>query len=225
MFKTRAGDRAAGRALKSHTESTSGLEITAQTMDVSVSPNSALFLLPDPVTCFRSASYNQIQTFRLSGDSSSVALLDWVTSGRKSLGEEWVFSRYYSVNEVWVDGKRVARDVLLLEDTENAVESLPKRTLEDRLAPYSCYATLILYGPLVQGVIQDIKSEYGSISVYKTRTPVDLIWSVSPFSHENGCVVRVAGKETESVKQWLGKALKMLEGVVGIDVYRRAFPL
>lgn len=224
MFKTRHGSRAAGKTVKPQPESASGLEITAQTMDVSISSNSALFLLPDPVTCFRSASYNQIQTFRLSEDSSSVALLDWVTSGRKSLGEEWVFSRYYSVNEVWVGGKRVARDVLLLEDTDKAVESLPKRTLADRLAPYSCYATLILYGPQVQGVIRDIKSEYASISVYKARAPTHLIWSMSPISNGKGCVVRIAGKDTESVRQWLRNALKMLEAVVGIDVYRRAFP-
>ena len=223
VFKTRRGDRAARKTVK-QPESNSGLEITAQTMDVSVSSNSALLLLPDPVTCFRSASYNQIQTFRLSDDSSSVALLDWVTSGRKSLGEEWVFSRYYSLNEVWVGGKRVARDVLLLEDTDKTVELLQRRTLADRMAPYSCYATLILYGPLVQGVIQGIKSEYALISVYKTRTPTHLIWSVSPILNENGCVVRIAGKDTESVKQWLGNALKMLEAVVGIDVYRRAFP-
>jgi urease accessory protein len=194
-------------------------------MDVLISPDSALFLLPDPVTCFRSASYNQIQTFRLSGDSASVALLDWVTSGRKSLGEEWVFSRYYSVNEVWVDGKNIAKDVLLLEDSIEDTKPLPQRRLSDRLAPYSCYATLILYGPLVHNVIRDINAEYETISVYKTNAPSDLTWSVSPISDGQGCVVRVAGKETEGVKNWLGHALRELEDLLSVDVYRRAFPL
>lgn len=193
-------------------------------MNISVSPGGAFFLLPDPVTCFRHASYNQIQTFRLLGDNASVVLLDWVTSGRKSLGEEWVFSRYYSVNEVWVDGKRIAKDVLLLDDAVNDAKPLPKRTLRDRLAPYSCYATLLLYGPLVQDVISDINEEYEIISVFKTNSPSNLIWSVSPVSDQGGIVVRVAGKETENVKSWLGNALRKLEDIVGIDVYRRAFP-
>lgn len=192
-------------------------------MDVLVSPDSALFLLPDPVTCFRSASYNQIQTFRLSGDGS-VVLLDWVTSGRKSLGEEWVFSRYYSVNEVWVNGKKIAKDVLLLEDPIEDTKTLPQRRLSDRLAPYSCYATLILYGPLVQNIVRDINTEYERISVFKTNAPLDLIWSVSPISEGNGCVVRVAGTDTEGVKTWLGDALRKLEDIISIDVYRRAFP-
>jgi urease accessory protein len=42
---------------------------------------------------------------------------------------------------------------------------------------------------------------------------------------ENGkChVVRVAGKETEFVKNWLRGALQGLQAVVGVDVYRKAF--
>ena len=79
-------------------------------MDVNIDSGSSLFLLPDPVTCFRSARYNQLQTFRAAADAS-VVLLDWISSGRKALGEDWSFSRYYSLNELWVDGKRVARDL------------------------------------------------------------------------------------------------------------------
>lgn len=223
VFKTRPGGRAAGRSNPTSCSS-SGHTVTAQTMDVFIAPDSALFLLPDPVTCFRSASYNQTQTLRLSGENASVVLLDWVTSGRKSLGEDWVFSRYYSVNEVWVDGKRIAKDVLLLEDSIQDTGPLPQRRLGDRLAPYSCYATLILYGPLVQNVIRDINAAYETISVFKMNTPSDLIWSVSAISEEKGSIVRVAGKDTELVKLWLGNALKKLEDVVGIDIYRRAFP-
>jgi urease accessory protein len=191
-------------------------------MDVIVSDKSSLFLLPDPVTCFRSASYNQVQTFRLSGDAS-VVLLDWLTSGRKSLGEEWVFSRYYSANEVWVNGERIAKDVLLLEDQQMDAKPLPLRSLKESLAPYSCYATLILYGPEVAGTIHDISAQYNIISVFKTGDPSELIWSLSPISEGVGCVVRVAGKETENVKRWLGKMLRGLEGVIGIDIFRKAF--
>lgn len=123
-----------------------------------------------------------------------------------------------------MDGKRIARDVLLLEDADDGIKVLPRRTLADRLAPYSCYATLILYGSLVNDAMQDINTEYSRISVFKTKLPSDLIWSVSPIADGLGCVVRVAGKDTESVKTWIGKALRKLVQVVGVDVYRRAFP-
>lgn len=210
VFKFRPGQHAA---------STVPVQVTTQKMDFSVAPAGALFLLPDPVTCFRSASYNQIQTFHLARDASLV-LLDWVTSGRKSRGEDWDFSRYYSVNEILVDGKRVAKDVMLLENTEST--SLPVRTLANKLNPYSCYATLILYGPQVQGVISAMAEEYGRISVFKTGEPAGMLWSMSGFG-DIGAVVRVAGTESETVRRWLGDALGPLEKVVGTDVYRKAF--
>lgn len=222
VFKTRPGCRAAGHP-KGSAISANENATTKQITDVIVSSDSAVFLLPDPVTCFRSASYNQIQTFRLSSNTSSIVLLDWVTSGRKSLGEHWVFSRYYSVNEVWLDGKRLARDALLLEDLGEDTATAPARSLKDRLSPYSCYATLFLYGPIVQNVISDVNAEYAKISIFKTKAPAELIWSLSPISEGKGSIIRVAGKDTEGVKIWLGQALKRLEDIVGTDVYRRAF--
>ncbi|KZT30681.1 UreD-domain-containing protein [Neolentinus lepideus HHB14362 ss-1] len=191
-------------------------------MDAVVADNGALFLLPDPVTCFRAASYNQLQTFHLAKGSSAV-LLDWVTSGRKSLGEEWSFSRYYSMNEVLIDGRRIAKDVMCLE--EDKTRALKERDLAARLAPYSCYATIILYGPLVQGIVADLKAEYEEITVFKRNTPPPLLWSLSTLveSSKDSYMVRVAGKETEEVKHWIERALRRLENVVGTDMYRKAF--
>ncbi|KAF8078749.1 UreD urease accessory protein-domain-containing protein [Lyophyllum atratum] len=197
--------------------------VTMQDMTFTIAAEGALFLLPDPVTCFRSASYNQTQTFQLSNNASLV-VLDWLTSGRMSMGEEWAFSRYYSANEVWAEGKRIAKDVMLLDDQVDSTAKVPLRDLGDRLAPYSCYATVILYGPLVQGTIQHLAAQYDQIAIFRTKGPAELVWSLSPMTSGNGAIVRVAGKETESVKTWLGQALIGLQQTVGIDVYRRAFP-
>ncbi|CCL98999.1 uncharacterized protein FIBRA_01007 [Fibroporia radiculosa] len=196
--------------------------VTSQTMNVLVQYKGALFLLPDPVTCFRSAKYNQVQIFRLEG-AASVVILDWVTSGRRSLGEEWAFSRYYSMNEVWVNDECIAKDVTLLEEHASSVPPLSSRTLADALAPYSCYATLILYGPLAQSTIRHLSGEYAEISVFKHSTPPSFLWSLSHIREGKGCVVRVAAKETEDVRSWLGLRLKPLERVIGNDIYRKAF--
>ncbi|KAG9128452.1 hypothetical protein FRC07_011209 [Ceratobasidium sp. 392] len=194
---------------------------TSQHLTATLSPSSLFLLLPDPVTCFESASYTQIQTLRLA-PSSSLVLLDWFTSGRMARGEEWAFERYYSRNEVFVGDKRVARDVMLLEQTpanQTGAHGLPTRKLGDRLAPYACYATLILIGPLIQPLITSFQSAYNLISQRQRSEPENLIWSYSPLTDGGACVVRVAGKETELVKDWL-KA--RLEGLVRIYFNRVA---
>jgi urease accessory protein len=201
------------------------IALTTQRIHFSVGTNSALFLLPEPVTCFRDASYNQIQTFDLTG-TATVVVLDWITSGRKTRGEDWAFSRYYSANEITVDGKEVAKDILLLDDeTLDFQIPLPRRSMATRLAPYSCYATVILYGPQVRENISTLNAQYDMLSVFKTKAPTDLIWSFSPIdTKKEGAVVRVAGKDTEAVRLWLRQALKGLEPSIGIDVFRAAFP-
>ncbi|KIJ68581.1 hypothetical protein HYDPIDRAFT_24841 [Hydnomerulius pinastri MD-312] len=229
VFKIRPGDRASTR-LRDPAQLGILQNVTTQIMDVTVAPKSAVFLLPDPVTCFRSALYTQIQRFHLSSDASLV-LLDWVTSGRKSLGEEWAFSRYYSVNEVYVDGRRVARDIMLLEDPSLQDQPSPEdtqaptlsRTLKDRLKPYSCYAMLILCGPLTWEVVTRLSEQYQSISVFKAGTPARMIWALSPVDDGRAYVVRAAGVETEDVKSWLRDSLRGFEDIIGVDTYRKVF--
>ena len=230
VFKTRPGRRLACIQPPEHilSPTSSDDSLTSQTIRYTVQPRSSLFLLPDPVTCFRSASYNQIQRFNVAPDAS-VVILDWLTSGRKALDEDWAFTRYYSENEVFIGEKRWARDVMLLEADESQLDSLPKRTLGERLSPYSCYATMLLYGTEVQSVIEKLGATFEAITVFKRRMPEDLIWSFSRVDFDTakesagGAVVRVAGKETEQVRLWLKEALRGLEDVLGDDVYCRAF--
>lgn len=195
-------------------------------MDVSIHVGSSLFLLPDPVACFRSARYNQVQIFKVALEAS-VVLLDWITAGRKALGEDWSFSRYYSLNELWVDGKRVARDAMLLEESlpplSHGQMHLPARTLAERLAPYSCYATVLLYGPLTASTIKSLLDDFSTITVFKHAARPPLIWSVSTLCGGRGCVLRVAARETEEARTWLGIALLQLRGVIGTDIYSKAF--
>ena len=227
MFKTRSGARAAVRSAPSTPNDPT---TTIQRLDVSIAAGGALFLLPDPVTCFRDAAYHQVQTFRLA-HGASAALLDWYTSGRRARGEEWAFAEYYSANEVFVGGVRTARDVVLLNgapappDGAGGQLLLPRPTaLADRMRPYACYATLLLYGPLVQGVVRELEERVEKISVFRVGEPLDVLWSMSGVHGEaGGRVVRVAGKETEEVKMWLCNALRGLVDVIGAEVYSKAF--
>nr|GAT44084.1 predicted protein [Mycena chlorophos] len=174
IFKYRPGRRAASL----------GGSVTRQQLEMSVEAGGALFLLPDPVTCFEAASYESVQRFRIAKDAS-LAVVDWITAGRKTRGEEWAFARYLSINEIFVDGKRVAKDVLLLEGDM------------DKLRGYACHASVFILGPRFKGVVQRLRDEYNRITVFRKSTPDAFLWALSDLGAD-GVVLRVAG-DTEPV--------------------------
>lgn len=164
-----------------------------------------------------------------------MVILDWFTSGRFARGEEWQFDRYRSANEVWIGDRRVACDVLLLEQadkafttrqidsSENPTEERRTNRLQKSLAPYSCYATVIMFGELTRSLSASLEQRYDSLSQMQRRTPDSLLWSFSPLENGGGCIVRVAATETDTVRKWLREALRSLESGVGKDAYSKAF--
>lgn len=251
VFKTRPVPSKS--ALGGQTGSTSGA--ATQRLSVILQSSASLILLPDPITCFASASYSQSQTFRLPEPSdanpASAIILDWFTSGRMARDEEWAFERYRSSNEIWIGNRRIARDVMLLEQhsptsftspsplssaSPPPKSKLPPRTLKDRLAPYACYATLFLIGPLASSIIAQLAARFDAIQQMQATKPDALLWSMSPLSlpspssqaasgktAQTGAIVRVMGLETELVREWLKEALRPLEESIGGDAYRTAF--
>ncbi|VDB99753.1 unnamed protein product [Peniophora sp. CBMAI 1063] len=225
VFKTRPGTRAAAFLAKA---SDPNATETRQRLIARVAPGALLLLLPDPVTCFASAAYAQLQTLQLERGASAV-LCDWYTSGRAAppREERWAFARYASVNEVWVDGARVVRDATLLEQRAEGGES----ALEKRMGPYGCFASVLLAGPLVKDVCTELVARFGQESVFRVRAPPHLLWSISPVSVQASTpdpeavvhVLRVAAVETEDVRTWLRGALSPLANVVGEEIYSKAF--
>ncbi|KAN0069358.1 urease accessory protein UreD [Elaphomyces granulatus] len=77
-----------------------------QTLDVHIGSEAALCYLPDPSAPFKDSRYEQVQTFTVDGNQtgdkrSSLCVLDWVTQGRASRGENWDFHSWKGRNEVW----------------------------------------------------------------------------------------------------------------------------
>ncbi|CAO1638993.1 unnamed protein product [Sympodiomycopsis kandeliae] len=190
--------------------------MTRQNIRCIIQPNSTLLLLPSAVTCYKSSKYTQIQRFDLkSSTTSNLILLDWITPGREySLDkkEKWHFHSYYSRNEICINGKVIIRDVLLLEDDVN------KRT-----HPYSIYANLFIVGCKVQNLIERFKEEFRMIQQRLSRHVPGFIWSFSELSaNQPVAVVRIAGMETEQVRDWLRERLEGVEQFVGQDLYKQA---
>lgn len=188
-------------------------QVSRQNLNVTIEENATLLLIPDPVTLFTAASYMQTQTFALE-TSSSLALLDWYTSGRMSRGERWAFERYESRNEIYIDGALVVRDVMFLEND-----------YAKRLEPYDCYATLFLVGSAFEKMTSDILTLFDGVVIRNRQPQEDIIWSASKIT--NGCVVRLAGITTEVVKDFIkhkilgSEANQGLASVIGNDLAAR----
>lgn len=220
VFKDRPGGsytgvrNTAGRIGSSLSASIANTTSTRQRVRVCVQPNASLFLLPAPVSCFKDASYSQHQTFELQDhNTSSLLLLDWFTSGRQSRGENWQFERYRSRNEVTIEGRTVINDVLLLEGEDYG----------KRMAHFTCYCNLFICGQALKSLSEHFRQLSQDETQFQQAASKNLIWSYSELEKDRAAVVRCAGTETETIKDWLAQQLKTLEVLIGRDIYRAAF--
>lgn len=190
-----------------------------------------MVVIPDPVTCFSTAKYSQIQNFKVVPESS-LLLVDWITSGRHERGEKWAFSHYKSTNHILLQGN----ETLFLDTT--SLEHGRHGGISERLQDYQVIAMIVLLGPklkLIQSQIQeDVKklmsqqlrlpsvsagcsSESGSS--YRLPKP-SFLASCSTFGPKGaGVVIRVASMTTESVYNFLQDQLASLEALLGAAPY------
>jgi urease accessory protein len=179
-----------------------------------MSENAILALIPDPVVCFADADYRQRQSFHLEG-SSGLILLDWLTSGRMARGERWVFKRYLSRNDVYVEGEHVLADPILLEPSENWGEL--------NADSFECIGTLCLFGGALEFERTQLKEEICDLFPVARkafcRPHSGVICALSPVRH--GLILRVAGMTTEATSSFFKERLHFLEDILGEDPWSR----
>lgn len=256
-------ERRGGDFLEKLQHARPSLPVSEQYFRYIVRPHATLVLLPEPVTCFARSRYVQTQRIDLRcAQTSSLVLLDWFTSGRllidgpkestdmHRIPEFWHFYLYHSRNEVRVDGQVIARDCQELSQDlpEKLIRDVPT-DLSHRCAPYTCYATLLLYGPEVATICQAMEEEFDAIqqpqpllrsggTTGSSRIePPPVLWSASSLSASApipgsdpkkapsalpGLMVRLAGIDTEEVRDWLHKRLGAVRHLIGDDMYRIA---
>lgn len=171
-----------------------------------------------------------------------------------------------SIQEIRVQREIVVRDLLFLDQeiinqtsnpfsnlsnsSPNSSRKTESTSLATRLSPYTCYATLFLFGPDCKSTIDHLKQLYRRIQQRILIKPQDLIWSCSELGPGGGVsrtnqtqdvegkekeegqgdlkeipealVIRIAGKETELVRDWLRENLSELKKFVGSDLYKTA---
>ena len=182
-----------------------------QNLSATVGRGALLAVLPDPVTCFADAVYEQRQRFDLDADGS-LLLLDWMTSGRAARGERWAFRRVMLSTDVSIDGKPILADRTRLDTDDGPVGGVY------RVGGYDCLATVILLGPRLRDPAAKL-AEW--VHARPIGRPGDLVFSASPLV--GGLILRAAGRGSEEVGRLLHDRLGFVPGLLGIDPWLRKY--
>jgi urease accessory protein len=183
-----------------------------QSLRAVVRAGAMLAVVPDPVTCFAGARYEQRQRFELE-ENAALVLVDWLTAGRVACGERWAMRRYLSDTRVSVDGSCVARDALRLDPDDGPIDA-PHRT-----GRFDCLATVMLVGEAFAPAAGDALRRVNAVAL---RRRAGLLASASPLpSGYPGAVVRVAGGGTEAVGRFARELLTAAWETLGENPWAR----
>ncbi len=185
----------------------------SQKLAATVDADATLVSLPDPVTCFAGAAYEQRQSIDLAA-GASLLLLDGYTAGRSARGESWAFDRYHARAEIRRLGRPIFADALRLD---RADDSIAKAFRGGRFA---CVSMLVLLGPTFADRAADLRK---SIDASPVARQGDLLAVASPIERlgESGLVVRVASTSTELTSEFLKDRLGFLSELVGHQPFGR----
>lgn len=211
-------------------------QVCEQLLQVCVERNGIFVLLPEPVTCFCKAKYNQFQTFSVAIDAS-VLLVDWCTSGRRERGEVWSFDQYKSTNRIFLEGK----GPLFLDSM--CLENEAGHSILNRMQPFQVVAMVLVWGPQLQSICRQLeevvqlinRTIFGMKSPhFKDRMSLPDGVKYSNFVHpsflvscsnfgpkDDGLVVRIVANTTELVYDFFRYHLSGLSSIIGVLPYTR----
>ena len=182
-----------------------------QSLRVALERNSTCAVLPDPLTCYAGARFEQRLRFDLA-DGASLVLLDWLTSGRRARNERWAFARYASRIEASMADKLVFRDAITLDPADGPIAG------EHRMGRCDCYGLLLLLGPRVAAACDQLLQWAKAQPIARED---GLIFSASAIS--GGAVVRMAASQTQQMSQWIRQRLDFVPQLLGADPWARKY--
>jgi urease accessory protein len=142
-------------------------------------------------------------------------VLDAVTSGRSARGERWALERYRASTEVFLDGRRLCGDAILLTNPL-AHPGAPGRALSVRLGRFDAFATAFALGPA-------FASGAGALLARIAGQPVergaDVIAAASPVA--DGMLLRCAAASAEALAAFLREAFGFAAPPLGEDPFAR----
>lgn len=198
---------------------------------------------PDPCTLFASSSYSQTQVFDIH-PQSSIAVIDWFSSGRFENNERWQFDILKTSTKFnWLHDDNVP---FISDSTTIDFCGMEQGKNDDThaLGDFNCFASLILYGERVQSVKDRCQSLADTLVSKYTRTRdrrqcessdrIDagttdslagrVIMGCSrvilPGKPSDAYVVRVAGKTNSDIYRIWHQCLMPIKTSFGLEFYR-----
>lgn len=194
LFTTQASTKVYGSTRAAH-----------QRLHARVEDHALLVALPDPVAPFARSAYVQDVRCDLASDAS-LLIVDGFVSGRPAYGDHWAFDHYASRVEVVRDGRVLFRDHLRLDRTDGAIGA--------RMRGFASYAMAIAAGPLVAPMADAILAEAHERAHAPGGEP---LMSASRLHDGSGVVVRLAGRDPDSVAATLAALCHPVIALVGED--------
>ena len=202
-----SGARAA-LATQSSTKIYRSMRPTMQQMIGRVGHDGLLVVAPDPIVCFAGSSFRHDQRYDLTRDASLV-VIDWITSGRRAMGERWAFESYEGRLELRREGRTILYDSLGLRRADGPIV--------ERMGRFNVWATVVAIGPLVAVPAATLLGEIANLPV----TPrSDFVISAAPLDHD-GTLLRMAGVSVEQMSTVLGQHLRFLSTQLGCELWSR----
>ncbi len=193
-----------------------------QRLDVRVGRTGVLALLPEPVSPFAGARYEQRQRFDLEPGASLLAV-DAVVAGRSARGERWAFDHYRSSNEVIVGGRLAMGDALILAARQARHPAARAPTTPDgagelaaRLGRFDAFAVAFTLGPAFAAGARALLARLGSRPVERES---DLLAAASPLM--DGALLRCAAASPEALAAFLRQELAFTAAPLGDDPFAR----
>ena len=151
-------------------------------MDVKVEKDGVLVYAPDPCAMFAKSSYSQIQEFNVHPESS-IALIDWISSGRFKNNERWEFDKLTvrTTLKWWDEPDSTITtsnydDIPFLQDSISIDLSSDKRYSNQRenydphaVEDFNCFASLIVYGEQMELVKDECQYLSDTFAAQYTR--------------------------------------------------------
>ena len=168
-----------------------------------------LAVVPDPVVCFQSSRYRQLQRIDLASTADCV-LVDWLTSGRRAAGERWAFDEYIAQLDVRVENRLVVRDCQTLRPAEGDIAR--------RMGRFDVLALVVLVGPRMVRHADALMHQIAETPVTKRA---DLLVAGTMLRNRCGGIVRIAGTCVETVAEKLRRSLSFIPPLLGDDPWIR----
>lgn len=156
-----------------------------QEMEVRMEKFSTFIFLPHPAVPHQSSDFSTKNKYYLS-DGCKLILGEVLTCGRKLTGEEFRFSRYHSITEIFLSGKLVVKENLLMTPAIKDVQTIGQLEGFSHQASFTCVWNDLPVSSIIEKIHELLVNEK-DICLGVSALPV------------NGFILRLLGYKAEQL--------------------------